>query len=277
MATRPAPAIGGHPEGFAATVRTDAWWTEPVVTAAVLLGFVVYATWAAFQGAYYYANPYLSPFYSPLLFANPSAPGAAPVEHAWFGMWPSWWPAFLVASPALLILPFPGLFRFTCYYYRKAYYRGIAGSPPACAVVPSGKPSRYFGETRFLLFQNLHRYALIFALALIPILTYDAWLAFFKDGRFGVGVGTIVLIVNVVLLAGYTFGCHSFRHVVGGGNDCMSCGRATMQYKMWKGSTSLNERHMNFAWFSLVWVAFTDVYVRLVSMGVIRDINTWGP
>ena len=26
---------------------------------------------------------------------------------------------------------------------------------------------------------------------------------------------------------------------------------------------------------SLFWVGFTDVYVRLVSMGVITDFNTW--
>lgn len=276
MATRPLPLPGGHPEGFAATVRSDTWWTETVVTAAVLLGFVAYATWAAFQGAHYYAAPYLSPFYSPLLFVNPGVPGGAPLEHAWFGSFPSWWPPFLIASPALLILPFPGAFRFTCYYYRKAYYRSVAGSPPGCAVVPTGKSAKYFGETRFLLFQNLHRYALYFALLFIPLLAWDAYQAFFKDGRLGLGVGTLVLTINVILLSGYTFGCHSFRHLIGGRSDCMSCGKATLRFNLWKRSTRLNERHMNFAWMSLLWVAFTDVYVRLVSMGVIRDFNTWG-
>lgn len=276
MATRSTPALGGHPEGFAATVRNDSWWVETVLTASVLLGFVVYATWAAFQGGHYYHAPYLSPFYSPLLFVNPAAPGAAPVEHAWFGAFPPWWPPFLVASPALLILPFPGAFRFTCYYYRKAYYRAIAGSPPGCAVVPTGKPAKYHGETRFLLFQNLHRYALYFALLFIPLLLWDALQAFFKHGQFGIGVGTIVLTINVILLSGYTFGCHSFRHLIGGRNDCMSCGMATPQYKLWKRSTHLNERHMRFAWMSLIWVAFTDIYVRLCSLGIIHDFNTWG-
>jgi hypothetical protein len=28
---------------------------------------------------------------------------------------------------------------------------------------------------------------------------------------------------------------------------------------------------MRFAWFSLVWVAFTDVYVRLCAMGIWVD------
>jgi hypothetical protein len=32
---------------------------------------------------------------------------------------------------------------------------------------------------------------------------------------------------------------------------------------------------MAFAWFSLVWVVLTDVYVLLVSTGTIRDLHTW--
>ena len=34
--------------------------------------------------------------------------------------------------------------------------------------------------------------------------------------HFGIGVGTLVLALNVVLLGGYTLGCHSLRHLVGG-------------------------------------------------------------
>jgi hypothetical protein len=33
---------------------------------------------------------------------------------------------------------------------------------------------------------------------------------------------------------------------------------------------------MLFAWCSLVWVTVTDVYVLLVSSGIVHDINTWG-
>ena len=43
-------------------------------------------------------------------------------------------PILGVVSPAFLILWGPGLFRLTCYYYRKAYYRSFWGAPPACAV-----------------------------------------------------------------------------------------------------------------------------------------------
>jgi hypothetical protein len=260
-----------------ATVRGDRWWVQPAITVLVLGGFVLYSTWAALQGNHYYHHPYLSPFYSPVLFTDTSVPGAAPIDHAAFGALPGWWPDFLPYSPAFLILMFPGAFRFTCYYYRKAYYRSFTGSPPACAVVPLFKRSRpYRGETWWLLFQNLHRFALYFALLFLPILGADAVQAFIHNGRVGIGVGSLVLTINVLLLGGYTLGCHSFRHLIGGRVDCLSCGRVTPRFRAWKLSSWFNERHALFAWVSLFWVAFSDVYVRLVSMGVIHDLNTWG-
>jgi hypothetical protein len=276
MTTRHLPILGGHPQEFGGTLRTDNWWIGPLITVVVFTGFSVYVTWALFQGEHYYADPYLSPLYSPVLFSKLDAPGAAPLQHTWFGEWPSFWPElwFLPPSPALLILIFPLLFRFTCYYYRKAYYRSFAGSPPGCAVSP-GKRPYYSGETKVLIFQNLHRYALYVALIYVLILSYDAGLAFFRNGEFGVGVGSLVLTLNAVLIGAYTFGCHSFRHLIGGGSDCLSCGEATLKYGAWKGASWFNGRHMQFAWASLVWVGFTDLYVRLVSMGVIHDFNTW--
>ncbi|PYT36684.1 MAG: succinate dehydrogenase [Acidobacteria bacterium] len=271
-----AARAGGHIIGFAATTRTDRWWVGPLLTVLGLGGFVVYATWAAFQGSHYYYGPYLSPFYSPLLFIDPNAPGAAPLGQAWFGTWPSWWPSFLPASPAFLILVFPGAFRATCYYYRKAYYRSFFGTPPGCAVGPLPR-RRYRGETGLLIVQNLHRYALYFAIAFIFILYDDAFRAFFRDGQFGVGVGSVVLLINPTLLAGYTFGCHSWRHLVGGRLDCFSCDRSSaLRHGIWKGVSILNVGHMQWAWASLFWVALSDVYVRLLSMGVLRDLSTWG-
>ena len=270
------PIAGGHPQGVGMSMRTDRWWVGPVLTVAGLGAFFLYATWAAFQGTHYYHAPYLSPFYSPTIFSDLTAVGAAPLAHTWFGTWPSWWPAFVPASPAFLILAFPGAFRGTCYYYRKAYYRSFAGTPPGCAVGPV-KAGSYRGESAWLLFQNLHRYALYFAIIFVGILYYDAFLALSKNGQFGIGVGTIVLFINATLLACYTFGCHSFRHLIGGRDNVMSCaGGPSTKQGLWKKATWCNERHMNFAWLSLFWVGFSDVYVRLVSMGIIRDFNTWG-
>jgi hypothetical protein len=270
------PVLGGHPTAFAGTLRSDAWWVGPLVTFCVFSGFIVYAHFRVFEGTHYYAEPYLSPFFSPVLFTNLVVPGAAPLEHAWFGEWPKWWPAFVLlpASPGLLILPFPALFRFTCYYYRKAYYRSFAGSPPGCAVSPGERPV-YHGETRLLLFQNLHRYALYIALCFNVILAYDAVISFSKNGELGIGVGSVIITLNAVLLACYSFGCHALRHLIGGRKDCMSCGQATLSYRGWKAASWFNARHMGFAWASLLSVCFTDVYVRLVSMGVITDLNTW--
>jgi hypothetical protein len=274
MATTHLPVIGGHSREPASTTRTDTWWAGPAAVFAYISALLVYLTWAALQGQHYFAEPYLSPVYSPVLFTLSSAPGAMPLAHAWLGEWPSWWPGFLPASPALLALAGPGALRFTCYYYRKAYYRSFVGSPPGCAVTPIARRG-YRGETGLLLFQNLHRYAMYLALFYLPILTYDALISFSRDGVLGVGVGSLVITINTSLLAGYAFGCHSFRHLIGGGDDCMSCGQNTTKLKLWKFSTWFNERHMLLAMVSLFWVAFTDFYVRMVSMGAIHDLNTW--
>ncbi len=241
---------------FGATLRRDAWWIAPALTALVLGSFGVYATWAAWVNRYYEWGPYLSPFYSPLIQTT-------------------WWPL----SPAFLILIFPG----AC----KAYYRAFFLDPVACAV---GEPRLgYKGETKFpFILQNLHRYAMYAAVVFIFILSYDVFLATrwpvngvllggaMAPGprEFGIGIGSLVMAVNVILLACYTFGCHSLRHLIGGNVDCFSCvrgGRA--RFETWRGVSALNRYHMLFAWCSLFSVALTDVYIRLCAMGVIHDIR----
>jgi hypothetical protein len=110
----------GRP-GLGATERADRWWAGPLATALGLIAFVAYSTWAILAGTDYRYGPYLSPFYSPYL----RVPGV---------------------SPALFVAWIPALFRLTCYYYRKAYYRALIWSPPACAV---SEPRRtYAGEER---------------------------------------------------------------------------------------------------------------------------------
>ena len=173
--------------------------------------FLVYATWAAFQGDHYTYGPYLSPFYSPEIF------GTSP--HSWFGPKPASWPAWLPFSPALLILPIPAFFRLTCYYYRGAYYKAFWADPPSCTV---GEPrSSYWGENSFpLVLQNIHRYMLFISVAVLIILAVDVWKALWFPIRLPARVvrhrrrhtrsGR-----NIVLLSGYLFGCHSLRHVVG--------------------------------------------------------------
>ncbi len=265
------------------TQRSDRWWFEPLWTAIGFLCFVIYTTWAMLQGDYYWWSAgvegfggYLSPFYSPLIFINPIANGAAPMDHSWFGSWPEWWPNLIPASPAILILAGPLSFRMTCYYYRKFYYRAYFMSPPGCSV-KGIRNKKYKGETALLIFQNLHRLTLYIAIGIIFILSYDAILSFFQGGKFGVGVGSIILTINPILLIGYTFGCHAFRHLIGGQKDCFTCpnGKPTFRYRIWKRVSWLNGHHMIWAWISMIWVAFTDIYVRMVSSGYWIDMNTW--
>ena len=230
----------------------DAWWPQVVPVVLGLGAFGVYATLRAFEGAYFQWGPYLSPFYSPLIDAH---------HH--------YWPF----SPALLILAGPLGFRVTCYYYRKAYYRAFFLDPPGCGVAE--RPRQYGGETRFpFILQNLHRYFMYLALIFLAFLWHDAIRAFFFENGVGVGVGSIVLLVNIVLLSLYFGSCHSLRHLLGGKLDCFSCVKfAGPRHKTWNALSALNEHHMLYAWMSLFSVGFADLYVRLVSSGAIRDLR----
>ena len=181
----------------------------------------------------------------------------------------------------MFILIFPAGFRGTCYYYRKAYYRAFFQHPTACAV---SKPwNSYQGETGLLIVQNLHRYFMYAALAYLPLLTYDVWLSInFHEGdvhTYGLSVGSLILLVNVIMLTGYTLGCHAFRHLIGGGsNDWTSSSMARLKYKLWKFSTKLNEKHKDWALYSLFWVMFTDFYVYACTDPMFgwTDIVLWG-
>jgi len=253
--------------GFGQTMRKDGWWVAPLLTFIGLGSFVVYSTWAAFQGQHYAFGNYLSPFYSPEIFGTST--------HALFGPPPTWLPSWLPFSPALLILWAPGGFRFTCYYYRGAYYKAMWADPIACAV---GEPRKgYRGENWFpLVLQNIHRYFLYIAILFLFFLAYDAWNALWflgPNGRwqFGIGVGTLVLTANVVCLGLYTFSCHSLRHLVGGAWDVLS--NKPIRKKAYGCVSGLNKRHMLFAWISLFVVGFSDIYVRLLSMGIWTDFR----
>ncbi|MGI8787646.1 MAG: succinate dehydrogenase [Pyrinomonadaceae bacterium] len=246
---------------FGETMRRGAWWAYPLLVFIVLSAFVVYSTWAAFQGEHYRFGNYLSPFYSPELLGG---------TDSLFGAKPGWIPLWLPFSPAFLILWAPAGFRFTCYYYRGAYYKAFWADPPSCAV---GEPrSSYRGERKFpLILQNIHRYFLYLALIFLIFLLHDAWKAFWFADGFGIGVGTIILTANIVFLAGYTFSCHSLRHLVGG--KCDELSEFPVRQKAYDCVSCLNRRHMIWAWCSLFVVGFSDIYVRLCSMGIWTDFR----
>jgi hypothetical protein len=208
---------------------------------------------------------YLTPFYSPCV-TDRCVP-----EAAHFGRFlPDWW----ILPEAALSLPFLLLFRLTCYYYRKAYYRSFWLSPPACAV-PDGHKT-YTGETRFpLIFQNLHRYAFYAAVLISLINTYDAILAHQKaDGAFGFGLGNVILWVNVIMLWAYTASCHSCRHIIGGRLKHFS--KHPVRYRAWTFVSKLNTRHMELAWITLATLAITDFYIMGLAADWFSDLRFVG-
>ncbi len=245
----------------AKTLRTDRWWLAPLTTFVVFSSFVVYATVRAFSGTNYFSEPYLSPFYSPCL--GDCVEGSSDFGQPFAGF---------PLSAALIILIFPLGFRMTCYYYRKAYYRAFWLSPPACAVAePHGK---YSGETRLpLILQNIHRYFWYAAVVVALILSYDVILAFRpaegeSDG-IHMGLGTVLMIINVYYIWMYTLSCHSCRHAVGGRLRHFS--KHPVRYRLWTWVSKLNVNHARYAWVSLFSVALVDLYIALLAANVFDD------
>ena len=236
--------------------RRDLWWVEPAVIAVVLTLFVIYSFVAGIANANYFSEPYLSPLYSPCLAVNCVHPTLPLIGPYWN------------LSPAILIVGIPVAFRVTCYYYRRSYYRAFFWSPPACTI-PDVR-ARYAGETEFpFVLQNFHRYFLYLATIVLAFLWWDTILAFNFGGRFGIGLGSLIMLSNVVLITGYTLSCHSVRYLVGGYLDSFH-GRS-LRYRLWAFANTMNARHARWAWSSLIVVAVTDGYIRLLAMGVLSD------
>jgi hypothetical protein len=248
------------------TLRTDRWWQAPLLTFALLSAWVLYGLVRTAMQKWYFVEDYhyLTPFYSPCLST------ACVPEASHFGTFLPDWP---LIPFAVISLTFLGLFRLTCYYYRKAYYRSFWGSPPACAVPDLHKS--YKGESRFpLIVQNSHRYFFYAAILLSAINTYDAIIAFHSPGGFGFGLGNVILLTNVALLWAYTLSCHSCRHIVGGRLKHFS--KHPVRYRAWGFVSKLNAKHMQLAWTTLGTLMLTDAYIMAVSAGWISDLRFVG-
>jgi hypothetical protein len=245
------------------TLRKDPWWRAPAITATLLTIWVAYATTHVLIGKWYYVPKfhYLTPFYSPCI-SGECVRGSASLG-TWFGSLPP------IIPYALVSLPFVLGFRLTCYYYRRAYYRAFWRAPAACAV--REPHATYSGETKFpLILQNLHRY-FFFAVLVISVLnTYDVVQAFRgPNGSFGIGLGTLIMLVNVVLLWAYSLSCHSCRHITGGRLKNFS--KHPARYWAWTQVSKLNAKHMQLAWTTLATLMITDLYIWLLAAGVFND------
>ncbi|MBX6762763.1 MAG: hypothetical protein K6T51_12005 [Rubrobacteraceae bacterium] len=238
---------------IAAAWKKLPWWVEPMTVVIVLAGFGIYSFIVVVFAQHSSYHDLLSPFYSPHV--------NSPV---------SW------LSPAMLVAWIPLGFRITCYYYRKAYYRAFFWDPPACVARAQNLEPRhsYNGERGFFVWNNIHRYFLYASSIVVLFLWYDAIRAFFPGGSFGFSIGSLILLINVILLSMYTGSCHSFRHLIGGGKDCYTCIRGGMARRKAYGWVSrLNTRHSLWAWLSLFSVLIADIYIRLLIAGVITDIR----
>lgn len=247
----------------ARTLRQDRWWLTPAFTVIALTAWLAYGVWRTLgQKDFYWVEEhhYLTPFFSPCT-SEACVEGAA---H--FGRFV---PDLPILPYATFSLPFLLLFRLTCYYYRRTYYRSYWLSPPACAVAEPHK--KYTGETRFpLIFQNAHRYMFYVAFLISVVNTYDAILAHTGENySFGLGLGNLILWANVILLWGYTLSCHSCRHVTGG--RLKSFSKHPVQYRWWTFVSKLNTRHSKFAWITLGSLVVTDAYIAMVAAGWFSD------
>jgi hypothetical protein len=247
------------------TLRRDRWWQAPAIVVTLLTIWVAYATVRVFTGHWYFVPQYhyLTPFYSPCVNGE-CVPGSSSLGH--------WIPAVPPIIPyAFVSLPFVLGFRLSCYYYRRAYYRAFWRSPAACAV--REPHAKYSGETKFpLIMQNLHRYFFYMAVLISILNTWDAVQAFRgPDGDFGIGIGSLIIAANVILLWAYTVSCHSCRHITGGRLKHFS--KHPVRYWAWTQISKLNAKHMQLAWTTLGTLMLTDLYVMLVASGAISDLR----
>jgi hypothetical protein len=239
------------------------WWTRGLVTAASLAVLVAYSVWAIVHDTGWYAGSYTSPVYAVCIAANCG-------RHATLVLVGSWWRW----SPAILVAFFPISFRFTCYHFRRVYYRAFWLSPPACAIPEPRR--RYSGEARLpVALQNLHRLGWYAAVPIATLLTADAVEGFrLPAGGWGVGLGSLVLSGNAALFWLYCLSCHSCRHLVGG--QLRHFSGHPVRYRLWRLASLLNARHGLLAWLSLLAVVLADLYVRLLAAGALTDPKLLG-
>ncbi len=238
----------GCGQPFGATERTDAWWQSPLFQLVALLVAMGYAGWSGSHPDGVQFESLRSPIHAEL-------PGIA-----------------MTGLLTALTLAVPILFRATCYYMRRVYYRSVFGSPAACAVGTAPHLAGYGGEKSFPFWlQNLHRYFLYLALALIAIHWFHVVRSFWYDGHVRVGLGNLLLILDTALLTLYATSCHAFRHMIGGNVDCFSCAKGgEVRYKAWSLVSALNGRHMQYFWASLYTVVIADAYIRMCAAGILN-------
>ncbi|MCL5092149.1 MAG: succinate dehydrogenase [Candidatus Marsarchaeota archaeon] len=174
-------------------------------------------------------------------------------------------------SPTILVLPFVGLFRLTCYAYRKDYHRHVFKHPVACATNAreDSATRSYSGETGFFRIENLHRYFMYFSVLILPFFFYDFYIAVAYSGIFKITLGSLLLLANAVVVTVWVFSCHAVRHLTGGRVDCYGCKLAgKSRNKFFRFQSYFNVHHEALAWTSLILFISVDLYLRALSAGL---------
>lgn len=181
-------------------------------------------------------------------------------------------------SPTVLIVPIPGLFRLTCYAYRKDYHRHLFHHPLGCQNPVRSEKShsqKYTGERNAIFqFENLHRYFLYAGIVLLPFFYYDFYrsLIDYSPGSLILTLGGLVILGNALALTAWTLSCHAFRHLIGGNIDCYSCvSSGATRKKVFDVQTWWNSHHEGLAWISLLTIIFADLYIRAVAANIPVD------
>ena len=192
------PVTAVH-RGFGHTSRRDTWWAAPLAVFVGFSAFVVYATWAAFQGEHYTYGPYLSPFYSPELF------GDSP--HAWFGPEAGWWPGVAAVLAGAADPAVPGPLPLHLLLLPRRLLQGVLGRP---AVVRRRRAAHALPRRALVSADPAERPPLLPVRRDRRSSRSSPTTSGRRSGSrtrpparvtFGIGVGTLVLAVNVVLLA----------------------------------------------------------------------------
>ena len=223
------------PKGTFSNDRKDKWWFMPLLQGLIIIIFIAYTTLTLFfwktLGDGTCSTIAGCNYKSPIFDINMN-------DFAKLIGWPidSFW-----LPTALLVLWIPIGYRATCYYMRRIYYRSFFGNPPACATNGYNiRRGKYSGE-RWLPFilNNYHRYFLYAAIVIAVIHWWNLPEAFniaqsSSQYQFGIGLGSLLILLDTVLLTFYILSCHAFRHLFGGGSNCYSCsGIKTVQLKGW--------------------------------------------
>ncbi|MEC9162314.1 MAG: hypothetical protein VX919_05940 [Candidatus Thermoplasmatota archaeon] len=226
-----------------------------------LILLMVYTVWRLFimDGDIHYGDHrVVSPIFSPDV-----------LYYSGLTDYPGW------LNSAILILWLPFGFRGTCYYMRRVYYRSFFASPVACWVDEPdiNKKIGYAGEKRLFIFNNLHRYFLYAALAILLFKWWDVVHSMRITESFILDFGTIVLATESFLLTMYVTSCHAFRHLVGGMLDRWDGGMAGFRGRLHSFVTKpwINRSHGFWFWTSLGFVFIGDLFVMSVANGTIPE------